>query len=118
MWREVIEAWGFRYTSLAFDWVKLTPSGEGLHWGNGYGTRQNPEPCLLAKIGKPLRLDKGVHSVIMAPVRAHSEKPDEAYARMQKLFGGPYLELFARKERLGWKTWGDEIKRGDMAGAA
>ena len=54
----------------------------------------------------------------MAPVRAHSEKPDEAYARMQKLFGGPYLELFARKERLGWKTWGDEIKRGDMAGAA
>src|SRR5262249_39070812 len=43
-----------------FDWIKLNPSGEGLHWGNGYGTRANPEPCLLAKRGEPLRLDEGV----------------------------------------------------------
>jgi N6-adenosine-specific RNA methylase IME4 len=111
MWREVIEAWGFRYTSLAFDWVKLNPNGEGLHWGNGYTTRQNPEPCLLAKRGNPLRLDEGVHSVIMAPVGAHSEKPDEAYARMERLFGGPRLELFARKPRPGWTVWGNEIQR-------
>jgi N6-adenosine-specific RNA methylase IME4 len=108
MWHQVIEAWGFRFTSLAFDWIKLNPS-EGLHGSNGYTTRQNPEPCLLAKRGKPLRLDESVHSVIEAPVGVHSEKPDEAYRRMQRLFGGPYLELFARRPRAGWKTWGKEL---------
>ena len=76
IWHEVIAAWGFTYSGLAFDWVKLNTNGEGLHWGSGYGTRANPEPCILAKIGSPLRLDEGVHSVIMAPVREHSEKPD------------------------------------------
>jgi N6-adenosine-specific RNA methylase IME4 len=109
VWNEVIEAWGFRFSGLAFDWIKLNPSGEGLHWGTGYGTHANPEPCMLAKLGNPLRLDEGVHSVIMTPVGHHSEKPDEAYSRMERLFGGPRLELFARRPRAGWITWGDEL---------
>jgi N6-adenosine-specific RNA methylase IME4 len=117
IWYSVIEAWGITYQGLGFDWVKLKPDGEGLHVGNGYATRQNPEPCLLAKIGSPLRLDEGVHSVILTPVGAHSEKPDEAYRRMERLYGGPYLELFARKERAGWKTWGDEITPASMCAA-
>src|SRR5262249_1413456 len=87
VWVPVLEAWGVTYSGLAFDWIKLNPSGEGLHWGIGYGTRSNPEPCLLARIGNPLRLDANVHSVIMTPVGAHSEKPDEAYQRMQRLYG-------------------------------
>jgi N6-adenosine-specific RNA methylase IME4 len=109
VWAPVLEAWGVAYSGLAFDWIKLNPGGKGLHWGNGYGTRSNPEPCLLAKIGKPLRLDEGVHSVIMAPVARHSEKPDEAYARMERLYPGPRLELFARRPRARWTTWGNEI---------
>jgi N6-adenosine-specific RNA methylase IME4 len=116
IWCEVIEAWGLHYSGLAFDWVKLNPNGNGLHTGLGLsGTRANPEPCLLATHGKPLRLDLGVHSVIMAPVGRHSEKPDEAYRRMEKLFGGPRLELFARKPRPNWRCWGDEIKREEIA---
>jgi N6-adenosine-specific RNA methylase IME4 len=109
IWHDVLAAWGLTYSGLGFDWIKLNGNGEGLHWGTGYGTRANPEPCLLARIGSPLRLDEGVHSVIMAPVGKHSEKPDEAYARMERLFGGPRLELFARKPREGWHTWGDEL---------
>jgi N6-adenosine-specific RNA methylase IME4 len=109
VWASVLEAWGLTFSGLAFDWIKLNRDGEGLHWGTGYGTRANPEPCVLAKIGNPRRLDEGVHSVIMAPVGAHSEKPHEAYARMERLFGGPRLELFARKPREGWHTWGDEL---------
>ena len=62
-----------------------------------------------SEFGSPLRLDEGVHSVIMEPIGAHSEKPDEAYSRMERLYGGPRLELFARKQREGWKTWGNEI---------
>jgi N6-adenosine-specific RNA methylase IME4 len=112
VWHEVIEALGFCYSGLAFDWIKLNPSGEGLHTGTGTGgTRANAKPCLLGRRGKLLRLDEGVHSVIMTPVGAHSEKPDEAYRRMQRLYGGPYLELFARRPREGWTTWGNEIER-------
>jgi N6-adenosine-specific RNA methylase IME4 len=109
MWRDVIEAWDFEYSGLGFDWVKLNANGEGLHWGQGYSTRANPEPCLFATRGKPLRLDAGVHSVIMTPVGEHSEKPDEVYRRIERLYPGPYLELFARRERDGWRTWGNEL---------
>jgi N6-adenosine-specific RNA methylase IME4 len=112
VWHEVIEGWGFNYSSLAFDWIKQKPNGECLRRsGNGYGTIANPEPCLLARRGHPLRLNADVHSVIEAPAGAHSEKPDEAYARMQRLFPGPYLELFARKPREGWLCWGNEVPR-------
>jgi N6-adenosine-specific RNA methylase IME4 len=108
-WQEVLQAWGVTFSGLAFDWIKLNRNGDGLHWGNGHGTRANSEPCLLAKIGNPLRLSADVHSVIKAPVGAHSAKPDEAFRRMERLFGGPRLELFARKPREGWHTWGDEL---------
>src|SRR3990172_1655930 len=47
----VITAWGFEYKSLAWVWVKLNKSGKGFHWGTGYYTRANSEPCLLATRG-------------------------------------------------------------------
>ena len=50
-----------------------------------------------------------MHQVIISPVREHSEKPDEVYRRIERLYPGPYLELFARKEREGWTTWGNEL---------
>ena len=36
-------------------------------------------------------------------------QPDEAWQRIERLFAGPYLEMFARRERLGWTTWGNEV---------
>ena len=36
---EIIKAWGFEPSTIAFDWIKQTPSGDGLHWGMGYYTR-------------------------------------------------------------------------------
>jgi N6-adenosine-specific RNA methylase IME4 len=39
----------------------------------------------------------------------HSQKPEE-YARIiEKLYDGPYLELFARRKRDGWTTWGNQV---------
>jgi N6-adenosine-specific RNA methylase IME4 len=105
----VIDAWGFEFKTLGFDWVKMNPSGNGLHTGNGYWTRSNAEPCLLATRGNPMRLDMGVHQIIMAPVAEHSRKPDEAAARIERLLAGPYLELFGRRPREGWTVWGNEI---------
>ena len=108
VWMPVLEAWGVEYSGLGFDWIKLNADGS-LHMGTGYNTRQNPEPCILSKVGSPLRLNADLDAVIMAQVGAYAEKPDEAYARMERLYGGPYLELFARKPREHWTTWGDEL---------
>jgi uncharacterized protein (UPF0335 family) len=52
---------------------------------------------------------KDVREVIVAPVREHSRKPHEAYARVERYCDGPYLELFARQHRQGWTAWGNEV---------
>jgi N6-adenosine-specific RNA methylase IME4 len=113
---ELIEAWGFKFKTIGFVLVKAEPGadcvcadGKGLHLGMGYHTRSNAEPCLLASRATPERLDKGVHQVIVAPVGEHSAKPDEAFKRIERLYPGPYLELFARRPREGWTVWGNEI---------
>jgi N6-adenosine-specific RNA methylase IME4 len=64
----------------------------------GFWTRSNVELCLLATRGSPRRLDENVHSVVMAPVGRHSEKPEEVRKRIERLVPGPRLELFARKQ--------------------
>jgi N6-adenosine-specific RNA methylase IME4 len=115
---EVIRAWGFEYKTVAFVWVKQNSSGDGLHTGMGYHTRANTEFCLLATRGSPPRDDKGVHQVILSPVGAHSEKPEEARARIERLRIGPYLELFGRRPVSGWTTWGNELAAELAAGAA
>lgn len=40
--------------------------------------------------------------------REHSRKPDEQYAIVEACSPGPYLELFARGERDGWASWGNQ----------
>jgi N6-adenosine-specific RNA methylase IME4 len=47
----------------------------------------------------------------MEPRREHSRKPDRFYAGVQALFPGPYLEMFARAQRDGWSSWGDQTDR-------
>jgi N6-adenosine-specific RNA methylase IME4 len=51
----------------------------------------------------------------MAPRGRHSEKPEEVYNRIERLVDGPYLELFARRERPGWTCLGHGIDGQDMA---
>lgn len=101
---DVAAAWGFRPVSIAFVWDKG-------RMGMGYWTRQEVEICHLFKRGRPSRLGKGVRSVIRAPRREHSRKPDEQYGRIEQLVGGPYLELFARQAWAGWSAWGNQTDR-------
>jgi N6-adenosine-specific RNA methylase IME4 len=101
---EVVSAWGFNYKTCAFVWVKQTADRTGLHTGMGYFTRSNSEICLLATKGSPQRLAADVLQVVLAPVGEHSAKPEEVRGRIERLFGGPYLELYARKSAPGWTT--------------
>lgn len=105
---QVMQAWGFTYKTLGFTWVKQNKSGNGLFWGMGFYTRANAELCLVGVRGSPKRKSASVHQVVMSPVSRHSEKPDEVRSRIEALYDGPYLEMFARTARPGWQTWGNE----------
>lgn len=111
---KVIEAWGFTYKSIAFQWVKLNRSGFGFFYGLGRWTRGNTEPCLLAVKGKPSRNSNSVSQLIFSPVGRHSQKPAETRDRIIELMGGDHscIELFARETAEGWDSWGDEIPGG------
>jgi N6-adenosine-specific RNA methylase IME4 len=122
----VIEAWGFRYSAVAFTWAKLKRShgrsvslistadlAREFHVGLGLTTRKNAEFCLLARRGNAKRVAKNVRELIVAPVREHSRKPDEIFERIESYCVGPYVELFARASRPGWDTWGAESTKFD-----
>ena len=121
---EIITGWGFRYSAVAFVWVKLRRgfnqdqlffTERDLHVGLGLTTRHNVEICLLARRGNPRRLAKNVREIVVAPTRQHSRKPDEIFTRIEQYCDGPYLELFARAERPGWTGWENEVSRFNVA---
>jgi N6-adenosine-specific RNA methylase IME4 len=115
---QVITAWGFKYRTCAFAWVKADVSSLDLFGGErdasmglGYWTRANSEVCLLATRGKPKRLNADVRQGIIEPRREHSRKPDCVPGRIERLVAGPYLELFARTTRPGWSSWGNQTDK-------
>jgi N6-adenosine-specific RNA methylase IME4 len=110
---KVARAWGFEPINIGFIWNKTNADGSPF-MGLGHWTRNGAEICLLARRGNPIRQSAGVRQVIAAPIGRHSEKPEEFFARVARLTGGAYLELFARKPREGWTCWGDEIPRDDF----
>jgi N6-adenosine-specific RNA methylase IME4 len=140
LWDSVITAWGFEYKSLAWEWLKFNPETGKYAFGPGYGTRKNLEPCLLATRGspslrKPLEFfgvtdeRASSHSVrdfiqcmpldaVRQPRGHHSQKPFEQYERIEQLFDGPYIELFAVDRRRGWASWGQPHRAIEDAGAA
>ena len=63
---DVIEAWGFSYKTVAFNWVKQNRNGTGIFMGLGNWTRSNSEICLLATKGKPKRISGSVRSVVLS----------------------------------------------------
>lgn len=107
----VMNAWGFTYRTNAFTWIKSKKNGTGFFMGMGYYTRANDEPCLLGVRGRMPVADRGVLGLIYAPVRGHSQKPEEQYEKIERLYPGMrYIELFARTRRPGWDAWGNEIE--------
>jgi N6-adenosine-specific RNA methylase IME4 len=112
----VMEAWGFKPSTIAFVWVKQNKRDDRVRTrGQGYWTLANTEICFIATKGSPLRLANDAHQVVMAPVGEHSAKPEEVRRRIERLFPGPYLELYGRKLVPGWDVWGNEVPRAEAA---
>lgn len=121
----VLEAWGFKFRTVAFCWIKMTqswaddrqfslvPPSVKPKLGLGYHTRSGMEQCWLAIRGKGYkRNEQGVEQVLHAPLRQHSRKPDEIAERILALTGDvPRIELFARQRRKGWDSWGLEANK-------
>lgn len=101
---KVVEAWGFEYKSQIV-WVKDRA-------GTGYWTRNKHEILLICTRGKPTCPSPGENpeSVIVAPVGAHSEKPERFAEIIEYLYPNiPKIELNRRgPARHGWDAWGAE----------
>lgn len=99
---EVIKAWGFQYRCNIV-WCKPR-----LLLGNYIRTAH--ETLLMATRGKAPVKFHAQPSWLFAPQQEHSHKPEEVYSVIERLFDGPYLELFARRYRAGWDVWGDQVR--------
>jgi N6-adenosine-specific RNA methylase IME4 len=100
----VLAAWGFAGKTI-LTWAKH-------RMGNGDWLRGQTEHVLLAVRGKPMVTLTNQTTLLLAPVRAHSQKPAEFYGLVESLCPAPrYAELFARPRPHGpnWDLHGDEV---------
>ncbi|PTL73207.1 methyltransferase [Rathayibacter caricis DSM 15933] len=101
---DVIRAWGFTPRS-PLTWIKPR-----ILLGNYL--RNATEHLLFATKGKaPVRY-KSQPTWMFAPLQAHSHKPEEQFAVIERISDGPYLELFARRRppsNADWSVWGNEV---------
>lgn len=101
---DVAEAWSFTVRS-PLTWVKL-------RLGLGTYLRNATEHLLFATRGKAPVNFRAQPTWFNAPVQAHSHKPEEQYALIERVSDGPYLELFARRRprsTANWSIWGNEV---------
>ena len=101
----VCEAWGFSY-SQTLVWCK-----EPMGLGPGGIFSQTTEYVITARRGSPGRRCRWASTWFAFPRSGrggHSRKPEAFQDMVESVCEGPYLELFARRQRLGWDTWGNE----------
>jgi N6-adenosine-specific RNA methylase IME4 len=100
---DVVTAWGFEYRTL-LTWVKD-------RMGTGEWLRGQTEHCMLAVRGKPVFLHGNHTTVLEAVRREHSRKPEEFYDLVESTCPGGKVELFSRKHRGGWRSYGNDTSR-------
>ena len=106
---DTIKAWGFKYKTLGFSWIKTNKKNGKPFFGIGWYTKSNCEVCSIGVKGKPPKASNSVSSVLIEPLDGHSKKPDEARKRIVEFCGDlPRLEMFAREAPEGWDVFGNE----------
>jgi len=107
---EVMKSWGFKYKTNII-WYKIRKDGGPDRRGVGFYFRNVTEVILFGIKGKNARTlgpGRSQENIILSRKREHSRKPDEQYKLIESCSWGPYLELFGRGGRKGWKTWGNQ----------
>ena len=102
---ELGKVWGFEYKTVAFVWDKM------IHNPGRY-TLSQTEFVLAFKKGRfpTPRGAKNIKQLLSIPRGKHSEKPTEVIDGITKMFPSQEkIELFARKNHVGWDNWGLEI---------
>lgn len=108
---ELMKAWGFKYVTIAFVWLKETNKGRPVA-NLGQWTMKGCELCLLGTKGRMHRhkIKHNIRQVFTAERTRHSKKPDCVYGFIEDMFGEvPRIELFARQTKSGWDCWGNEV---------
>lgn len=99
---DLLERWGFRYI-VCLTWPK--PS-----FGMGNYFRGQTEHVLFGVKGS-LGLNRKNASTLLPSWKrgpnGHSSKPSEFNEFVESCSPGPYLEMFSRSNRKGWKQWGE-----------
>ena len=99
---ELARAWGFE------PWQMLTWCKPGLGTGQFQCNTEHVLVCRKgARHGNPFGRTSGTH--FHWPRGRHSEKPSAFYDLVESVSPVPRLELFARRKRLGWDVWGNEV---------
>lgn len=97
----VAEAWGFAVTKPLV-WCKA-PQGF-----NGRPFLSTVEFVLACRRGVLRYTGDAGRQWWEWPRGAHSAKPEAFLDIVESVSPGPYLEMFARRNRFGWDTWGNE----------
>jgi N6-adenosine-specific RNA methylase IME4 len=109
----VMQAWGFDYKSNLV-WHKIRKDGGSDGRGVGFYFRNVTEVLLFGTRGRNARtLAPGRRRVnlLASRKREHSRKPDEFYDLIEACSPGPRLEMFARGNRPGWASWGNQAEQ-------
>lgn len=99
---DIARAWGFQ-PSTVLTWCKA-PTGFSL--GGAFGKAS--EFVLFARRGTLSATTRTNRDWYQWPRGEHSAKPEAFLDLVEAVSPGPYLELFARRQRLGWDTWGND----------
>lgn len=104
---QLMKAWGFEHVT-GFPWIKLDGNGVPVY-GIGFWVRGCSEFILIGRRGNvsPPRLEGFLG--LMSPNLHHSRKPDSLHEYAETL-PGPYLEIFARRDRPGWYCFGNQFE--------
>lgn len=107
---DVVRAWGFEPKTV-LTWAKVQSDGKTPSMKTGHWFRSASEHIIFAVRGKVRRPENwpALPTWQPAPRLPHSVKPDVFYNWIERACPGPYLELFARRTRPGWFSWGNEL---------
>ncbi len=111
-----IQDWGFTLKTI-LTWEKISKNGT-TRIGTGHWLRNCTEHCILATRGKVTSFSHSKKltnepTILKTRRREHSRKPEEFYTLVEHLCEGTKLEMFARQQREGWDTWGNEVNKFD-----